>query len=61
MDNPDKKDSKSKFMNEKNNEFGNNQRYLDIFCSQSDIKSDNNENITKVINYIVSSEEREGR
>ena len=48
-------------MNEKNNEFGKNQRYLDIFCSQSDIKSDNNENITKVINYIVSSEEREGR
>ena len=42
-DNPDQKDNKIKFMNEKNNnnEFVNDQRYMDIFSSQSDIKSDN--------------------
>ena len=62
-DNPDQKDNKIKFMNEKNNnnEFVNDQRYMDIFSSQSDIKSDNIVNINNVINDIVSSEEKEGR
>ena len=44
-----------------NNEFVNDQRYMDIFSSQSDIKSDNIVNINNVINDIVSSEEKEGR
>ena len=62
-DNPYQKDNKIKFMNEKNNnnEFVNDQRYLDIFSSQSDIKSDNIVNINNEINDIVSSEEKEGR
>jgi hypothetical protein len=58
-DNQDQKDNKIQFINEQNNEFRNNQRYMDIFSSQSDIKSDNNRNISNVINDMVSSDERE--
>ena len=35
--------------------------WIDIFSSQSDIKSDNIVNIYNMINDIVSSEEKEGR
>ena len=58
-DNQDQKDNKIQFINDQNNEFRNNQRYMDIFSSQSDIKSDNNRNISNVINDMVSSDERE--
>ena len=38
-DNPNKKDNKSQFTNENKNEFWKNQRYMDIFSSQSDKKA----------------------